>query len=65
MKYKVIKDCYKLSEKKYYKVADSIELEIEQATEMLRDGFIEVIDQPKTASEKMTEFKTKTSKKDK
>ena len=64
MEYKLLKPTYRLSNKKYYSIGDLIELDIEQAVLMMKDGFIEVIDQPvKTAAEKMTEFKTKTTKK--
>jgi len=64
MKYKLIKAVYKLSDKKIYNVGEELELSIEDAVNLMRDGFIEVIDQPvKTAAEKMTEFKTKTTKK--
>ena len=64
MKYKLIKAVYKLSDKKIYNVGEEVELSIEDAVSLMRDGFIEVIDQPvKTAAEKMTEFKTKTTKK--
>jgi len=66
MEYKLLKPTYRLSNKKYYSIGDLIELDIEQAVLMMKDGFIEVIDQPvKTAAEKMTEFKTKTTKKTK
>jgi len=65
MNYKVIKVCTRKSENmKLYNVGDLIYLEIEQAVELLKDGFIEVIEAPiKTAAEKMTDFKTKTTKK--
>ena len=64
MKYKLIKAVYKLSDKKIYNVGEELELSIEDAVSLMKDGFIEVIDQPiKTAAEKMTEFKTKTTKK--
>ena len=64
MEYKLLKPTYRLSNKKYYSIGDLIELDIEQAVLMMKDGFIDVIDQPvKTAAEKMTEFKTKTTKK--
>ena len=63
MKYKLIKAVYKLSDKKIYNVGEEVELNIEDAVSLMKDGFIEVIDQPKTASEKMTDFKTKTTKK--
>ena len=64
MKYKLLKQVYKLSDKTIYNAGEEIELDIEQAILMLKDGFIEVIDTPvKTAAEKMTEFKTKTTKK--
>ena len=64
MEYKLLKPTYRLSNKRYYSIGDLIELDIEQAVLMMKDGFIEVIDQPvKTAAEKMTEFKTKTTKK--
>ena len=64
MKYKLIKAVYKLSDKKIYNVGEELELSIEDAVSLMKDGFIEVIDQPiKTAAEKMTEFKTKTAKK--
>lgn len=42
-KYKVIKDLFKLSEQKDYSVGDTIELTIEEASELLKFDFIEEI----------------------
>jgi len=45
MKYKVISGFIRRSENnKQYIIGDTVELEIEQATQMMKEGFIQVIE---------------------
>ena len=52
MKYKVIKSCYKLSNKTVYPIGSEIELEIDQAVELIKEGYLEIIDTVETPKPK-------------
>ena len=45
--YKVIKDLFKVSEQKDYKVGDTIKLSKEEAEVLLREKFVEATKEPK------------------
>lgn len=48
MKYKVIKDFFKLSDKTNYKIGDEIELTENEAIEKANEGLIDLVKEKKT-----------------
>ena len=45
MKYKLLKSVYKKSDKKVYNVGELIEYDIEEAVQLMKQGFIQVIEE--------------------
>lgn len=62
MKYKLLKSVYRLSDKKIHEIGELVEYDIEEAVQLMKQGFLQIIEEPKTAAEKMTDFKTKKTK---